>query len=123
MVPSGVLHSTCRDSKPNAPMVPNRRGLSVHSQPHRWISSVKCMPQQRRVVWALALALLASLLLTGPTAIVLGAEPKPQCTGWTDELHPPPTVRVLRKYGPNAGRVEVVDFWKYVGTVLRTEYS
>ncbi|MEO6350093.1 MAG: VCBS repeat-containing protein [Candidatus Limnocylindrales bacterium] len=54
---------------------------------------------------------------------MLGAEPKPQCTGWADELHPPNTVRVARSIGPNAGHVEVVDLWKYVGTVVRAEYS
>lgn len=29
----------------------------------------------------------------------------------------------MRKRGPNAGRVEVVPFWNYVGTVLAAEYS
>ena len=42
---------------------------------------------------------------------------------WSDDAHPPPYIFVLRKNGPNAGRVEKVPFWKYVGTVLRTEYS
>jgi FG-GAP-like repeat len=84
---------------------------------------VKHMPQHRHTAWALALAVLASLLFAGPASVALGVEPKPQCTGWTDELHPPPTVRVLRSVGPNAGRVETVDLWKYVGTVVRAEYS
>ena len=44
-------------------------------------------------------------------------------TRWPDELHPPDTVRVLRSKGPNAGDVETVNFWKYVGRVMRAEYS
>ncbi len=44
-------------------------------------------------------------------------------TRWADEFHPPNTVRVLRSKGPNIGRVETVNFWNYVGVVLRAEYS
>ncbi len=44
-------------------------------------------------------------------------------TDWKDEFRPPNTVRVMRSKGPNAGRVETVPFWKYVGVVLRAEYS
>jgi hypothetical protein len=81
------------------------------------------MPQPRRTAWALLFALVASLTFAGPSGVVLAAAPKPQCTGWTDEQHPPATIRVLRSNGPNAGKVEVADFWKYVGVVLRAEYS
>ncbi len=44
-------------------------------------------------------------------------------TLWTDDLRPPQYIHVLRSQGPNAGRVEKVPFWTYVGTVLRAEYS
>jgi hypothetical protein len=44
-------------------------------------------------------------------------------TQWKDDLHPPPTVKVLRSKGPNAGRVQTVPLWDYVGVVLRAEYS
>jgi hypothetical protein len=81
------------------------------------------MPQPRRTAWALLFALVASLTIAGPSGVVLAAEPKPQCTGWTDEMHPPTTIRVLRSNGPNAGKVEVANFWNYVGAVLRAEYS
>ena len=44
-------------------------------------------------------------------------------THWVDELHPPVTVRVFRSRGPTAGKVDVVPLWKYVGRVVRAEYS
>jgi len=44
-------------------------------------------------------------------------------TAWKDQLHPPQTIRVLRSRGPNAGHVETVNFWNYVGVVMRAEYS
>jgi FG-GAP-like repeat len=44
-------------------------------------------------------------------------------TKWTDDLHPPTTVRVLRSQGPNKGHVETVNFFWYVGVVMRAEYS
>ena len=64
-----------------------------------------------------------------PREGTLVADPNAVCTpghlptAWQDEFRPPNTVRVLRSKGPNAGRVETVSFWKYVGFVLRTEYS
>jgi hypothetical protein len=74
-----------------------------------------------------ALLLVASLLVglfsTAGASVALATNPPPQCTGWTDEFHPPTEVRVRRTSGPNAGHVETVPFWNYVGTVLRTEYS
>lgn len=74
-----------------------------------------------------ALALIAVLVIgltaTGGPGPVLAAVPAPKCTGWTDEFHPPPSIRVLRSKGPNAGSVEVVDFWWYVAVVTRAEYS
>ena len=44
-------------------------------------------------------------------------------THWTDDLHPPTTIRVLRSSGPNKGQVETVNFWDYVAVVMRAEYS
>jgi hypothetical protein len=85
----------------------------------------------------LALIIVSALFAT-PTALASGpgsqppeavADPNVVCspgqmpTHWTDELHPPATVRVLRSKGPNAGHVETVDFWWYVAVVMRAEYS
>ncbi len=42
---------------------------------------------------------------------------------WTDDLHPPQTIRVLRSKGPDAGHVQTVPFWDYVAVVMRAEYS
>lgn len=78
------------------------------------------MTNPRPSAWALIVVLVVGLLGTAGTAVTLGAG---QCTGWTDEFHPPTEIRVLRKSGPNAGHVEVVPFWNYVGTVLAAEYS
>lgn len=76
----------------------------------------------RPSAWALAVVLVAGLLgsasAPAPVAAVTG-----ECTGWTDNYHPPTEIRVHRRSGPNAGHVEVVPFWHYVSVVLRTEYS
>lgn len=79
------------------------------------------MRHSRPSAWALICVLVVGLLGSAGTAVTLAADR--QCTGWTDEFHPPTEIRVLRKRGPNAGRVEVVPFWNYVGTVLAAEYS
>jgi hypothetical protein len=74
----------------------------------------------RPSAWALVAVLVVGLLGSAGTVTVAAAS---QCTGWTDEFHPPTEIRVRRKSGPNAGTVEVVPFWNYVGTVLRAEYA
>ena len=79
------------------------------------------MKYPRPSAWALVVVLVVGLLGSAGTASVAAAGE--QCTGWTDEFHPPTEIRVLRKRGLNAGRVEVVPFWNYVGTVLAAEYS
>jgi hypothetical protein len=86
------------------------------------LGSVGDMLNPRPSAWALVVVLVGGLV--APAAgNVAQAAPAPVCTGWTDPFHPPPTIRVLRKTGPNAGGVEVVDFWTYVAVVLRTEYG
>ena len=93
------------------------------SQTFSGIGTLRRMINPRPSAWALIAVLVVGLLgSAGGTAITLAAEPK-QCTGWTDEFHPPTEIRVYRKRGPNAGHVEVVPFWNYVGTVLAAEYS
>jgi hypothetical protein len=86
------------------------------------MGTLRRMPHPRPSAWALICVLVGGLLGPAGTAVTIAAEPK-QCTGWTDEYHPPTEIRVLRKTGPNAGHVEIVPFWDYVGTVLATEYS
>jgi hypothetical protein len=79
---------------------------------------------------ALVSALLATSAFAGtPHTVTAAVDPAAVCspehmpTMWDDETHPPASVRVLRSKGPNAGHVETVNFWTYVGVVLRSEYS
>ncbi|MEA2676752.1 MAG: hypothetical protein QOJ81_893 [Chloroflexota bacterium] len=81
------------------------------------------MTNPRPSAWALICVLVVGLLGTAGTAVTLAANPPPQCTGWTDEFHPPTTIRVRISRGPADGTVAVVPFWDYVGTVLAAEYS
>ncbi|MGI8929643.1 MAG: FG-GAP repeat domain-containing protein [Candidatus Limnocylindrales bacterium] len=95
------------------------------------------MRQHRRAAWALVATLLATMSFAVPVFAVGGGtdivplvvDPGTVCspgqlpTRWLDELHPPATVRVLRSRGPSMGTVETVPLWKYVGRVVRAEYS
>lgn len=88
------------------------------------------MPQPSRFALALVIALLATSAFAGTShATTTALDPAAQCTPghlptmWDDETHPPTTVRVLRKTGPNKGHVETVGLWTYVGVVLKSEYS
>lgn len=56
-------------------------------------------------------AVLAVPQLTGPAPVSAGAS----CTGWTSLSVPPKTIRVLRT---DSGRVEKVDFRRYVAEVM-----
>jgi len=93
-------------------------------------------PSARSLIGVLA----ATLLLSSISApIVVGAggtafppnvmNPDNVCspgqlpTHWQDDFHPPQTIRVLRSKGPAKGQVQTVDFWRYVGVVMRAEYS
>jgi hypothetical protein len=67
--------------------------------------------------------LVVGLFGSAGTGVASAAKTPQQCTGWTDEFHPPTEIRVRRSSGPNAGTVEVVPFWDYIATVLRAEYS
>ncbi len=58
-----------------------------------------------------ALSLLSAVELTTPTPVAAGAS----CTGWTSKASPPQTIRVLRT---RSGRVEKVDFRRYVAEVM-----
>ena len=60
---------------------------------------------------ALALSLLVVPELTSPEPVAAAAT----CTGWTSQAAPPRTIRVLRTH---SGRIETVDFRRYVATVM-----
>lgn len=81
------------------------------------------MPYPRPSAWVLVSVLVVGMLGSAGTAVTFAANPPPQCTGWTDEFHPPTEIRVRLSRGPNAGTVAVVPFWDYVGTVEAAEYS
>lgn len=84
------------------------------------VGTLRRMINPRPSAWALIFVLVVGLLGSAGAGVTLAAQ---QCTGWTDQFHPPTEIRVLRKKGPNAGHVEVVPFWNYVGTVLAAEYT
>jgi hypothetical protein len=44
------------------------------------------------------------------------------CTGWRSQITPPPTIRVLRTYGPAAGTVQIVSLRPYVENVMAWEW-
>jgi hypothetical protein len=89
------------------------------------------VPRRRRIALLLAVALMSgAALANGPGAVLAAAgNPNNICspgqlpTQWQDDLRPPPTIRVKRTNGPDAGTVETVDFWDYVATVLRAEFA
>ena len=87
------------------------------------VDTLARMTHPRPSAWALICVLVVGLLGSAGTAVTFAANPPPQCTGWTDQFHPPTEIRVYRKRGPNAGHVDLVPFWNYVGTVLAAEYS
>ncbi len=83
----------------------------------------------RVAAWAVVVALVAGTLVVATPVFARAPNPAAICsadqlpTQWTDDLHPPTTIRVRRSKGPDAGSVETVNFWDYVATVLRTEYA
>jgi hypothetical protein len=44
------------------------------------------------------------------------------CSGWSSTTAPPPTIRVYRTSGPQAGTVQTVDFETYVEVVMPAEW-
>jgi hypothetical protein len=72
---------------------------------------------RRLLIVTLALSIAASAVAAGPAApVALSAG---SCTGWESILEPPSTIRV----GRADGRVEVVEFRRYVGIVMAREWS
>ena len=95
------------------------------------------MPQQRRTALAVIATLIATATFTvaGPATVFAKAPSTAPCTQsslpgnnpmptkWTDQSRPPTTVKVKRTSGPDSGKVQTVNFWQYVSTVFRTEFS
>ena len=76
----------------------------------------------RVLLAALALAVAVPVSVSAPAASPVQAA---TCTGWTDKVNPPRTIRVLRTKtdDPNVyGRVQTVDFRRYVETVMADEW-
>jgi len=57
----------------------------------------------------------------GPVASQ-ATDPRAPCRTWTNDLRPPPSIRVYRTRGPAAGKVQTVNFWRYVAVVLAAEW-
>ena len=75
--------------------------------------------------WQIVL-LVAVLLITG-MALPAGsagaaADPRAPCRAWSSQSQPPPTVRVYRTRGPDAGTVQTVKFRRYVAVVMAAEW-
>ncbi|HET7676857.1 MAG TPA: FG-GAP-like repeat-containing protein [Candidatus Limnocylindrales bacterium] len=73
----------------------------------------------RRMAAGLIVAL---LVLAAPLPSVAPAQSATTCTGWRSELRPPTKIRVLRTYGPAAGKVQAVPFLAYVQNVMAWEW-
>lgn len=66
-------------------------------------------------------------LILAATAVALpsaapSADAASACTDWKSTYSPPETIRVLRSYGPAAGKVQVVPFRAYVENVMSWEW-
>jgi hypothetical protein len=67
---------------------------------------------------AMAIPLAASFVMISAIPVAGHASPR-DCSRWTSLTNPPPTIRVLRR---KSNKVEVVDFKKYVITVMGKEW-
>jgi hypothetical protein len=77
----------------------------------------------RFVRLVLGLTLVAAYLWIAGPAHVPNVAAAGTCTGWTSNVTPPTSIRVLRTSGPAAGSVQTVDFRSYVKTVIAAEWS
>ena len=82
----------------------------------------RSMSRYRRLV-PKALGVLVGLALLAPTQAVapqsVNAAASPACSGWNSTTRPPDWIRVLRV---RTGRIESVEFRKYVVTVMGKEW-
>jgi Stage II sporulation protein len=98
-------------------VVPDGRHLTKatlnnsNTDPHR---AVTLRGRRRLVVALLALAVMAPIYVGQPVPAEAGSS----CTGWKSITTPPDTIRV----GRSDGSVDLVDFRRYVGTVMALEW-
>ncbi len=64
--------------------------------------------------------LVAGSIVSSPPGAVRAAA---VCSGWTSNMTPPSTIRVLRTFGPAAGSVQLVAFRQYVNVVMAAEWG
>jgi Stage II sporulation protein len=75
---------------------------------------------RRLAAWVCALTLAATAVVLPSAAPTV--EAAAACTNWNSALAPPPTIRVLRTYGPAKGKVQAVPFRAYVENVMAWEW-
>lgn len=75
---------------------------------------------RRLAAWVCALTLAATAVVLPSAAPTV--EAAAACTNWNSALTPPPTIRVLRTYGPASGKVQVVPLRAYVENVMAWEW-
>ena len=79
-----------------------------------------------RPVAAVLISIATFALLLGPAPAPAAASPVSAaavCTGWTSQIVPPDTIRVLRTRGPAEDTVQVVPFRMYVDVVMAAEWG
>ena len=94
---------------------------AVTAQPNTPVKEPRPHLWTRLSVKATTLALAAPIVLSFAGALpetAFGAESR-NCGGWNSHTNPPTSIRVYRR---QSGRVEVVNFRKYVVTVLGKEW-
>jgi hypothetical protein len=74
---------------------------------------------RRRLAAVLVLTTLVSLPIVNPPPV---AQASTACTGWTSTRVPPTTIRVMRTSGSAAGKVQTVNFERYVQVVEMSEW-
>lgn len=81
------------------------------------------MLRRLAVGMVVATVLSSAAFATGSALVPAPVAAQSECTGWSSEAIPPDTIRVLRTAGPDAGRVQEVEFRPYVETVMAAEFG
>jgi Stage II sporulation protein len=75
---------------------------------------------RRLAAWVCALTL--AVIAVALPSTVPTVEAATACTNWSSTYAPPTTIRVLRTYGPDSGKIRVVPFRAYVENVMAWEW-